>query len=282
MLLKRVLTALALLPPVLATLWFGSTLLVGAVFGAVVMLAVLEWAALSGVRRDGVAATAGYVAVAAVLTALVVWQRDTALPWAFVVGTCAWWLFMLRWIARYPVGFDATHPPRWLKAGAGLLVIPGTIAAVTLLHGAPREAADPEHFGAWRLLFAFALVWAADVGAYFAGRSFGRRKLAPQVSPGKTWEGAYGGLAFSLIIAAVAGIWLFRLQGMAWLPFLLLSLAVVLLSIVGDLGESLLKRQAGAKDSGTLLPGHGGMLDRIDSLLAAVPAMALGLRWLNL
>jgi phosphatidate cytidylyltransferase len=282
MLLKRVITALALLPPVLATLWFGSTLLVGVVFGAVVMVGVLEWATLTGVRRSGAAVTAAYVAVAALLTALAVWLRETNLPWLLVTGTCAWWLFMLTWIARFPDGFDDTHPPRWLKAGAGLLVIPGTIAAVVLLHGAPREAGDPEHFGAWRLLFAFALVWAADVGAYFAGRAFGKRKLAPRVSPGKSWEGVYGGLALALVIAGIAGTWLFRLDGGTWLAFLLLSVAVVLLSIVGDLGESLLKRQAGAKDSGTLLPGHGGMLDRVDSLLAALPAMALGLKWLGL
>jgi len=282
MLLKRVITALVLLPPVLATLWFGSTLLVGIVFGAVVMIGVLEWAALTGVRRSGAPATAAYVAAAAALTALAVWQRDGALAWALVIGTCGWWLFMLTWIARFPVGFDDAHPPRWLKAGAGLLVIPGTIAAVVLLHGAPREAGDPDHFGAWRLLFALALVWAADVGAYFAGRAFGKRKLAPRVSPGKSWEGVYGGLALALVIAGAAGAWLFRLQGGAWLPFLMLAVAVVLLSIIGDLGESLLKRQAGAKDSGTLLPGHGGMLDRIDSLLAALPAMALGLRWLGL
>lgn len=282
MLLKRVITALALLPPVLATLWFGSTLLVGAVFGAAVMLGVLEWATLTGVRRSAPRATLFYVAAAAVLIGLVVWQREGVLAWALVIGTCAWWLFMLTWIARFPVGFDDLHPPRWLKAGAGLLVIPGTIAAVTLLHGAPREAGDPEHFGAWRLLFAFVLVWAADVGAYFVGRAFGKHKLAPRVSPGKTWEGVLGGLALALAVAGAAGTWLFRLEGGAWLPFLLLSVAVVLLSIVGDLGESLLKRQVGAKDSGTLLPGHGGMLDRIDSLLAALPAMALGLRWLDL
>jgi phosphatidate cytidylyltransferase len=282
MLLKRVITALALLPPVLATLWFGSTLLVGVVFGAVVMAAVLEWATLTGVRRSGAAVTAGYVAAAALLTALAVWLRHTPMPWLLVTGTCAWWLFVLTWIARFPDGFDDAHPPRWLKAGAGLLVIPGTIAAVVLLHGAPREAGDPEHFGAWRLLFAFALVWAADVGAYFAGRAFGKRKLAPHVSPGKSWEGVYGGLALALVIAGIAGTWLFRLDGGTWLAFLLLAVAVVLLSIVGDLGESLLKRQAGAKDSGTLLPGHGGMLDRVDSLLAALPAMALGLKWLGL
>lgn len=276
MLLHRVITALVLLPPVLATLWFGSTTVVTAVFGAVALLAVLEWATLTGVRANGGAAAAQalYLGSAVALLAAVVLLRGTALIWLLVGGTCAWWLVVLRWIAIYPRGFDAGHPPRWLKAGAGLLVIPGTIAAVGVLHGAPD--------GALRLLFAFFLVWAADVGAYFAGRAFGRRKLAPNVSPGKSWEGVVGGVALSLVVAGIAGAWLFRLQGGAWVAFLLLCVAVVLFSIVGDLGESLLKREAGAKDSGTLLPGHGGMLDRIDSLLAALPVMAVGLWWLGL
>lgn len=276
MLLQRVITALVLLPFVLATLWFGSTPLVGAVFGAAAMIGVVEWGTLTGVRRKGAgpASLVLYVAAAAALTALAVWQRATLLPWVLIAGTCAWWLVVLVWIKRYPVGFDATHPPRWLQAAAGLLVVPGTIAAVALLHGSPD--------GALRLLFALVLVWAADVGAYFAGRALGRRKLAPNVSPGKTWEGVYGGLALSLLMAGVAGALLFRLEGAAWLPFLLLCVAVVMLSIVGDLGESLLKRQVGVKDSGTLLPGHGGVLDRVDSLLAALPAMALGLKGLGL
>lgn len=281
MLLQRVITALVLLPFVLGTLWFGSTTLVTTVFGAVAMLAFAEWAALTGMRAGhGHAATvppamqALYFGTACALMASVVLLRHSPLVWALVAGTCLWWLATLRWIAAYPVGFDAQTPPRWVKAGAGLLVIPGTIAAVGLLHGAPD--------GALRLLFAFFLVWAADVGAYFAGRAFGARKLAPKVSPGKTWEGVYGGLALALVIAAIGGQWLFHVRDGAWLSFLLLCVTVVLFSIVGDLGESLLKRVAGAKDSGTLLPGHGGVLDRIDSLLAALPALALGLRWLGL
>jgi phosphatidate cytidylyltransferase len=273
MLLKRVLTALVLLPPVLATLWYGSTPVVGAVFGAVILVGAHEWGALTGVRR-GTGATAIYVAAAAALVALVIWQRGSALPWVLMIATVAWWLVVLGLIVRFPAGFDDSHPPRWLKAGAGLLVIPGTIAAVVLLHGSPD--------GALRLLFAFVLVWAADIGAYFTGQAMGRHKLAPAVSPGKTWEGVLGGLVWSLAIAGVAGSWLFKVQGAAWLPFLVLCVVVVLLSIVGDLGESLLKRQAGTKDSGTLLPGHGGVLDRIDSLLAALPALALGLRGLGL
>jgi len=276
MLRKRVITAVILLPPVLATLWFGSTPLVGLVFGAAAMVAVLEWGTLTGVRRDGAspAVMVVYVGAAAALTALAVWQRHTELPWVLNLATCLWWLVVLSWIVRFPAGFDDAHPPRWLKAGAGLLVIPATIGAVVLLHGSPD--------GALRLLFAFALVWAADIGAYFTGQGFGRHKLAPAVSPGKTWEGLLGGVAWALLVSAAAGTWLFKLSGAAWLPFLVVCTAVTLLSIVGDLGESLIKRQVGAKDSGTLLPGHGGMLDRVDSLLAALPAMAVGLRWLGL
>jgi len=274
MLLKRVITALILLPPVLGTLWFGSTPLVGAVFGVAALVAVMEWGTLTGVRKANGAIWA-YLAAAAVLTALAVWQRHTELPWVLALATCAWWLLVLTWIFRFPAGFDDTHPPRWLKAGAGLLVVPATIGAVVLLHGSPD--------GPLRLLFAFALVWAADIGAYFTGQGFGRHKLAPNVSPGKTWEGLAGGVTWSLGIAALAGAWLFKLQGVAvWLSFLVMCTVVTLLSIVGDLGESLLKRQVGVKDSGTLLPGHGGVLDRVDSLLAALPALALGLRWLEL
>jgi phosphatidate cytidylyltransferase len=274
MLLKRVITALLLLPPVIGTLWFGPTPLVGIVFGAAVLIAAHEWAALTGVPR-GTGATSVYVAAVAALVGLVVWQRASLLPWVLMGATVGWWLVMLAWIIRFPAGFDDTHPPRWLKAGAGLLVVPATIGAVVLLHASPD--------GPLRLLFAFVLVWAADIGAYFTGQGFGRNKLAPQVSPGKTWEGLFGGLAWSLAVAGVAGHWLFGLQGAgAWAAFLVMSTLVVLLSIVGDLGESLIKRQAGVKDSGTLLPGHGGMLDRIDSLLAALPALALGLRALEL
>ena len=287
MLIQRIVTALLLLPFVLGTLWYGSTDVVGVVFGAVVLIAVYEWAALTlrrsaGGRPNDRQARVTYTLAAALLIFAVVTLRDTPVVWVMVGATCLWWGVMLRWISQYPVGFGDRYPPRWIKAGAGLLVIPGTIGAVTLLHGAPGAEGAPAHFGAWKLMFALFLVWAADVGAYFAGKGFGKHKLAPEVSPGKTWEGVAGGVALSLLIVGIAGTWLFHLQGRAWIPFGLMCVAIVLISIVGDLGESLLKRQAGAKDSGTLLPGHGGLLDRIDSLLAALPALALGLRWLHL
>jgi phosphatidate cytidylyltransferase len=127
--------------------------------------------------------------------------------------------------------------------------------------------------GAQWLLFALCLVWAADIGAYFAGRSFGRVRLAPLVSPGKTWEGVLGGL----LLAALVALWGSRWFAVPVLPFVALCLVVVAFSIVGDLTESLLKRFAGLKDSGTLFPGHGGVMDRIDSLTSALPVLLLGL-----
>jgi phosphatidate cytidylyltransferase len=122
------------------------------------------------------------------------------------------------------------------------------------------------------------LVWGADIGAYFSGRAFGKRKLAPQVSPGKSWEGVYGGLLLCLLLTLALGIY------QQWAVAQLLAglfgtLVVVLISVVGDLNESMFKRNAGVKDSSNLLPGHGGILDRIDSLTAAIPVFAV-LLWL--
>jgi phosphatidate cytidylyltransferase len=121
------------------------------------------------------------------------------------------------------------------------------------------------------LIWVFMLAWGADIGAYFAGHAFGRRKLAPRVSPGKTWEGVIGGLALALAVCALGAFWLTP-GWVGWLPVIVLLVAV---SVFGDLFESVLKRATGVKDSGTLLPGHGGVLDRIDSLLAVLPVFAV-------
>ena len=123
------------------------------------------------------------------------------------------------------------------------------------------------------MLFALVLVWVADIGAFFFGRRFGRLRLAPAVSPGKTWEGVIGGTFSSVVVAAVGSEWF----GVRLVEFLPLCLAAVAFSIVGDLTESLLKRFAGLKDSGALFPGHGGVMDRLDSVTGAAPVLLLGL-----
>ncbi|MEX1265985.1 MAG: phosphatidate cytidylyltransferase, partial [Woeseia sp.] len=125
------------------------------------------------------------------------------------------------------------------------------------------------------LLFMLVVVWAADIGAYFSGKTFGRVKLAPSISPGKTWEGVIGGLLLVLVLVVLRGYW--AGDNLAVLvPF---CVAVALLSVVGDLTVSIFKRNAGVKDSGKLFPGHGGLLDRIDSVTAASPLFALGVLW---
>jgi phosphatidate cytidylyltransferase len=132
-----------------------------------------------------------------------------------------------------------------------------------------------DEFGPGYVLFLFLLIWVADIGAYFAGRRWGRRKLALAISPGKTWEGAVGAgaaaLAFALAGAAALGL------GSRWPGFVAICMVTVGFSIAGDLFESMMKRQRGLKDSGSLLPGHGGVLDRVDSLTAAAPVFLLGL-----
>ena len=128
------------------------------------------------------------------------------------------------------------------------------------------------------MLYLLTLVWVADIGAYFVGRGFGRVKLAPKISPGKTWEGVLGGLCAVLLLAAIGSTYL-QIGISVLVPF---CLAVAMLSVVGDLTVSRFKRSAGVKDSGKLFPGHGGLLDRIDSVTAAAPLFALALTWIGL
>jgi phosphatidate cytidylyltransferase len=136
------------------------------------------------------------------------------------------------------------------------------------------------HTGAWMLLLMLIVIWGADVGAYFAGKNFGKTKLAPVVSPNKTWEGAIGGL----ILANVVGIALALILDLQlnWLQFVVFLILIVALSVIGDLFESMLKRRANIKDSSNILPGHGGLLDRLDSTLSVAPFFVVGVLWLEL
>jgi phosphatidate cytidylyltransferase len=157
----------------------------------------------------------------------------------------------------------------------------GALAAVVVLIGAFVAVVELQARSPWLVLAAMATVWIADTAAFFAGRKYGRHKLAPLISPGKSWEGAWGGIAAVVVyalllvpLASRAGVRA-SVDGVSiaiWIGF---AIALAALSIVGDLHESLLKRRAGVKDSGTLLPGHGGILDRTDALLAAMPPVAL-------
>lgn len=178
-----------------------------------------------------------------------------------------WWLLVAGAIFVYPKG-SGWLQSRWSRL---FLALP-TLGALWL----GLVWLKSQESSALLLTWLMMLVWGADVGAYFVGRAFGERKLAPLISPGKTWAGAFGGMLVSMLVSPlVAYLYLPALSWQGWLALLLLSLLLVVLSVIGDLFESLLKRAKGIKDSSDLLPGHGGVLDRIDSLCAATPCFVL-------
>ncbi|EJO37486.1 phosphatidate cytidylyltransferase [Acinetobacter radioresistens] len=208
-----------------------------------------------------------YGVLSAAISALVLYLNDIALLlWAASILT---WIFSIYWVKSYPE-YD-----NWYNAtlkGIGIILICAAVTAIfAVWHSSP-----------WWLMYLFLLVWGADSGAYFVGRKFGRKKLAPSVSPNKSVEGLYGGVSVAaIIIVVVAWIYL-DLTLIQYLLFIILSVVTVLGSVLGDLFESMIKRRAGIKDSGRVLPGHGGVLDRIDSLLAAAPIFAAGMYLLKL
>lgn len=265
MLKQRIITALVLLPIALG----GFFLLDGAAFawfiGLVVTLGAWEWARLAGLQAQPLR-VAYAVAVAVLLAALYMFPLFAP---ALLVVAVLWWLAATFLVLTYPDSsrYWGAMPGRLL---IGLLILLPAWQGLVLLKQWPQANA--------LIIAVMVLVWGADIGAYFSGKAFGKRKLAPRVSPGKSWEGVYGGLAASLSITLVVGLQ----QGWSasGLVLALLGAAVVvLISVVGDLTESMFKRQSGIKDSSNLLPGHGGVLDRIDSLTAAIPVFA-ALLWL--
>lgn len=256
----RVVTALLLAAAVILILfWLPPGVAVLAVM-VVVAAGAWEWAGLAGLPATG--ARAGYTLAVGIATALA-WGLTETVPAriAFLWVAAGWWLVALAWLAVAP----DRGGPRVAALAGFLVLVPAAVALGRLVELEPS--------GQSLLLFLLVLIAAADVGAYFGGRRFGRRKLAPRVSPGKTLEGFIAGLV-AAGLAAAAGAYLLGFQA---LPWLLLCLLVALVSVVGDLSESMFKRRAGLKDSGALLPGHGGILDRLDSLSAAGPVFLLGL-----
>jgi len=224
------------------------------VIGALIIAGAWEWSGFLGHQGSGV--RIAYVAVIAGLLAITVfflgsWTREILLL------SLGWWVVALLWTFAFP-----TPIPRVVRWLAGILVLLPLYVALMMLYDA-----DP-----MILLFALLIVWVADSGAYFAGRAFGRVKLAPQISPGKTWEGVIGGM-LAIVVLVVIRSFFVESDLLVLIPF---CLAVGALSIVGDLTVSMFKRTAGIKDSGSLFPGHGGVLDRIDSIAAAAPLFALG------
>ena len=272
MLAKRVLTAVVLVLLVLAALFGLSPVGWGVVTLAAVTGAAVEWATLAGFQRPMQwLFVAGTVLLGVNLLFSPLCGFERGWPAGTVVAVCG--AATLFWLAVVPPWLAL----RWKPAAALVLAIAGWLVLV----GAWVALVELQARSPWLVLAAMAIVWIADIAAYFAGRAFGRRKLAPEVSPGKTWEGVYGALAAGAVYAAALTVVAHpagyggEFTAAAFLTWIGLALCLVVLGIMGDLFESLLKRHAGVKDSGTLLPGHGGILDRVDALLAAMPAAAL-------
>ena len=268
MLKLRVLTALVLAPlAVWGTLALPSQWFAG-VLGGIFCLAAWEWSRLAGLSH--VVMRHLYVAMFVCLLIVLLGAETlyrTMVPLAAVATV--WWGVALLFILSYPRGSGVwtSHPSTVSFAGV-LSLLPGWVALAGL-HW---------HVGKGYALLLLLLVWGADVGTYFAGRLFGNKKLAPQVSPGKTWAGVWGAMAVTVLVA-IGGAAMLQLPTREWPILVVISLVTVAASIVGDLTESMFKRLSGVKDSGGILPGHGGILDRIDSLVAAAPVFVLGLLW---
>jgi phosphatidate cytidylyltransferase len=272
MLRDRVVTAIVLGAGFLAALFWLPALGWTALAGAVLAVAAYEWAGFAHCANTGrLAYAAGTVAVLLVaahwLNLAAGAAGTVALAPLYGLATAFWIVGAPLWLARRPAS-----PPAALVLGAGWMVLlPAAIALIHLRNLDPRS-----------LLMFLAIVWVADIAAYFFGRRFGRRKLAPRVSPGKTWEGlaaavvATGVYAFAWI-AFARGAGPAVVRDLPWSPVWMLALVegLTVLSVIGDLFESAMKRQARLKDSGGLLPGHGGVLDRIDALTPVLPVAAL-------
>ncbi len=264
-LIARVLTATVLGGVVVfGTLRLPFEFMTG-LFSLMLFGAALEWSQLAGIARRAARIAYAAVSVAAALASVLVLRGQAAALTGVLLLGCLWWLVAGAWVVHYQLyEGPKISDRRWLALCGWLALVPALVALLALL------ARDPA-----LLLALFALVWGADICAYFGGKTFGRRRLASHVSPGKTWEGLAAALLGTQLLAAVgAGSGL--LTRLSLLEALALAAVTVAASVVGDLLESLLKRLRGVKDSGTLLPGHGGILDRIDSLLAAAPVFTLG------
>lgn len=283
MLKQRVLSAIVMIAAVLVALFVLSPLPFTVALSVIVILAFWEWAQFVGFKRPIARAIVAFIATCLLFFPIIAgtnyiqaarFLTDETIPLLFL--GCIWWIITLLLVVTYP-----NSAKFWAKSVSAKFIF-GFCTLLPFLIGVLAlrfyQYYVDQYQGTYLLLYVFLLVWGADSGAYFVGRAFGKRKLAPKVSPGKSWEGAIGGIVTSAIIATIFLQSAPNLFGkdVSTLSFVILSIITVIVSILGDLSESMFKRQAGIKDSSQLIPGHGGILDRIDSLTAAIPVFATG------
>ncbi len=266
MLKQRIITAIVLGAIIVWAIFKLPNHLLALVFAVITILGAWEWASL--IRPSQISWKIIYVVFTGALI-LVTWEfAEPHHVRTILLVAGLWWASVVILLAFYePNWLQSDWLQRVLEFSGFIVLIPAWLALKSLHNLDPKK-----------LMYLLALIWVADIAAYFVGKRFGKNKLAPDLSPGKSREGLWGALMASLILSII-GVYLFELDKKVWIYFGCLCFLTALISVVGDLYESLLKRKAGVKDSGRILPGHGGVLDRIDSLTAAAPGFVLGLYW---
>ncbi|MGR3806341.1 phosphatidate cytidylyltransferase [Pasteurella testudinis DSM 23072] len=279
MLKQRIISAIALLIFVIAALLLFSPYAFALTVAAIVVLGVWEWCQFAKHKNDiwrwlitGLSACALFMIIFSYrdyINAGIVLNSDTV--W-LLVAALLWWLLALLLVVSYPNSSKYWQKPALLQLFFGFFTLMPFLFALLALRLYNYNQNSYE--GLLLLLYVLILIWSTDTGAYFCGKAFGKHKLAPHVSPGKTWQGAIGGVVVALIIGIVFVQFTpsnFVLRHFSQPTLSAISFGTVAISILGDLTESMFKRHAGIKDSSQLIPGHGGVLDRIDSLTAALP-----------
>lgn len=263
MLKYRIITAFILIPLVLLGIFYLPLWAFAAVSAILFLLAAWEWAGLIGFT--GPLRRPLYLGILLGFFILLYW-----IPTKLILITATLtWLVMLYFVLHYEKFAKIWTRFPSSRAPLGIWILGSSWYGLNIIHNLPA--------GPYYLLFLLLFVWGADTGAYFAGKRWGKHKLAPHISPGKSIEGVLGGVVVSVLVAAIGGWFFYHSFGTAYFSLLLLALITSLVSVLGDLAESMMKRLAAVKDSGKLLPGHGGLLDRIDSLLSTTPIFALWL-----
>ncbi|WP_440055737.1 phosphatidate cytidylyltransferase [Pseudoalteromonas sp. T1lg65] len=284
MLKQRILTSVVLAPLALLLVFYTPLALFSTIAALIVLLGAWEWSALAGLKSN--MQRFGFVAVMGGIIGLLnshwpiehLWLQGKLVADANYVFTLsfAWWLVATFLVFKYPRMSSAWSEGVMMRSIAGLLTLIPLWLALNVMRSASYH--EGEHIGSILIMVVLGIVWSADIGAYFAGKNFGKRKLMPKVSPNKTIEGLIGGVITAVIFVVIFCHYA-QVEKSLWPIYAAMTIIIALFSAVGDLLESMFKREVGLKDSGRCLPGHGGILDRIDSLTAAAPIFAFCYAW---
>jgi len=269
MLKHRLLTAFILGPLVLWGIYALPELYFLLFVLLLVTMGAWEWSAFAGWNHKS--SRSIFTALSAALYSSILWFNHIEINQAVILISLVWWLLCIPLLISFPFKQSHLLQKKLIKAIVGILLLLATLISMVMIRNNPN-------YGSEYILYLIFIIWFADSGAYFAGRSLGKNKLIPNVSPGKTWEGVVGAIVVTFIVS-IASLYILDIPSSDSILFIIVTFVTVVYSIVGDLSESMFKRMENIKDSGNILPGHGGILDRIDSMMSAFPIFFAGL-WL--